>query len=72
MSSTSIKFTKFEPKLDKYSMQSKKINVAVLFGGRSTEHQISLLSAKNVIDAMDREKFNPVLICYRQRWQMAL
>jgi D-alanine-D-alanine ligase len=43
-------------------MSEKKIKVAVLFGGRSTEHQISLLSAKNVIDAMDRELFEPVLI----------
>ena len=43
-------------------MSNKKIKVAVLFGGRSTEHQISLLSAKNVIDAMDRELFEPVLI----------
>lgn len=41
---------------------SDKIKVAILFGGRSTEHQISLLSAKNVIDAMDRDKFDPVLI----------
>ena len=40
----------------------KKLRVAVLFGGRSTEHQISLLSAKNVIAAMDKEKFEPVLI----------
>lgn len=41
---------------------TKKKRVAILFGGRSTEHQISLLSAKNVIDAIDREKFEPVLI----------
>lgn len=40
----------------------KKLRVAVLFGGRSTEHQISLLSAKNVIAAMDMDKFEPVLI----------
>lgn len=40
----------------------KKIRVAILFGGRSTEHQISLLSAKNVIDSIDREVFEPVLI----------
>jgi len=40
----------------------KKLRVAVLFGGRSAEHQISLLSAKNVIASMDRELFEPVLI----------
>jgi D-alanine-D-alanine ligase len=41
---------------------SKKINVAILFGGRSPEHNISLLSARNVIDQIDRELFNPILI----------
>ena len=41
---------------------SKKINVAILFGGRSPEHQISLLSAKNVIEQIDRKKYNPVLV----------
>lgn len=40
----------------------KKLRVAVLFGGRSTEHQISLLSAKNVIGSLDKEKYEPVLI----------
>jgi D-alanine-D-alanine ligase len=41
---------------------SKKIRVGVLFGGKSAEHEISLLSAKSVIEAMDREKYEPVLI----------
>ncbi len=41
---------------------SKKKRVAILFGGRSTEHQISLLSAKNVIDALDKDKYEPILI----------
>ena len=39
-----------------------KVRVAVLFGGRSTEHEISLLSAQNVISALDKEKYQPVLI----------
>ena len=39
-----------------------KIRVAVLFGGRSAEHEVSLQSARNVIDAIDREKYEPVLI----------
>jgi D-alanine-D-alanine ligase len=43
-------------------MKKSKIRVAVLFGGRSSEHNISLLSAKNVIDAIDRNRFEPVLI----------
>jgi len=41
----------------------EKINVAIVFGGRSTEHKISLLSAKNVIRSLDKSKYKPVLIC---------
>lgn len=41
---------------------SNKINVAVLFGGKSVEHKVSLLSAKNVIENLDRDKYNFVLI----------
>jgi D-alanine-D-alanine ligase len=40
----------------------RKINVGILFGGRSAEHEVSLESAKNVYEAIDREKYNPVLI----------
>ncbi|MCL2265010.1 MAG: D-alanine--D-alanine ligase [Treponema sp.] len=36
--------------------------VGILFGGKSAEHEISLLSAKNIYDAIDRTKFEPVLI----------
>jgi len=39
-----------------------KIKVAILFGGRSTEHEISLLSAQNVFKSLDKEKYDPVLI----------
>jgi D-alanine-D-alanine ligase len=41
---------------------SKKIKVGILFGGKSAEHEVSLQSAKNVFDAIDREKYHPVLI----------
>jgi D-alanine-D-alanine ligase len=34
----------------------------VVFGGRSAEHEISLLSAKNVVASLDPEKYEPVLI----------
>jgi D-alanine-D-alanine ligase len=40
----------------------KKINVGILFGGKSAEHEVSLQSAKNVFDAIDRDKYDPVLI----------
>ncbi|HLF34476.1 MAG TPA: D-alanine--D-alanine ligase family protein [Cyclobacteriaceae bacterium] len=41
---------------------SKKFTVAILYGGKSVEHQISLRSAKNVFDNIDRSKFEPLLI----------
>jgi D-alanine-D-alanine ligase len=40
----------------------KKTRVIILFGGRSAEHEISILSARNVLAALDRERFEPVLI----------
>ncbi|MCE5286021.1 MAG: D-alanine--D-alanine ligase [Pelosinus sp.] len=39
-----------------------KINVGLLCGGRSTEHEVSLQSAKNVIEAIDKEKYTITLI----------
>jgi len=41
---------------------SKKIRVGILFGGRSAEHEVSLQSAKNIIDAIDTNKYEVVLI----------
>ncbi|HEY6206467.1 MAG TPA: D-alanine--D-alanine ligase [Chthoniobacterales bacterium] len=39
-----------------------KIRVGVLFGGRSAEHEVSLQSAKNIVDAIDTNKYEVVLI----------
>ena len=36
----------------------QKINLCVLFGGASSEHEISLLSAQSVLSALDGEKYN--------------
>ncbi|MFZ5805606.1 MAG: D-alanine--D-alanine ligase [Verrucomicrobiota bacterium] len=40
----------------------QKLNVGIVFGGKSAEHEVSLQSAKNIIEALDRSKYNPVLI----------
>jgi D-alanine-D-alanine ligase len=40
----------------------KKLNIGILYGGKSAEHEVSLQSARNVYDALDREKYHPVLI----------
>lgn len=36
--------------------------IAILFGGRSAEHEVSIMSARNVLKALDKTKFEPVLI----------
>ena len=43
-------------------MTAKKLRVGVLFGGRSGEHEVSLLSAASVMQAMDRSKYEVVPI----------
>ena len=40
----------------------KKTRVIILCGGRSAEHEISLLSARNVLQALDRERYEPVVV----------
>jgi len=51
----------------------KKIRVGVLFGGRSGEHEVSLLSAASVLKAMDPEKYEavPIGITKDGRWVTA-
>ncbi|NBF03620.1 D-alanine--D-alanine ligase [Pseudomonas sp. Fl5BN2] len=39
-----------------------KLRVGIIFGGRSAEHEVSLQSARNIVDALDRSRFEPVLI----------
>jgi D-alanine-D-alanine ligase len=48
----------------------KKLRVGVLFGGRSGEHEISLLSAASVFKAIDQSKFEvvPIGITKAGRW----
>jgi D-alanine-D-alanine ligase len=40
----------------------RKLRVAILFGGRSAEHEISLISARNIVEAMDKKKYEIVSI----------
>lgn len=39
-----------------------KKKVAILFGGRSVEHGVSINSAKNIFEFIDRERFEPIPI----------
>jgi D-alanine--D-alanine ligase len=51
-----------------------KIRVGVLFGGRSAEHEVSVVSASSIIDALDREKYEvfPIGITPEGRWLSSL
>jgi D-alanine-D-alanine ligase len=52
---------------------AKKLRVGILFGGRSGEHEVSLLSAASVLGAIDRDKFDvtPIGITREGRWLAA-
>ena len=51
----------------------KKIRVGILFGGRSGEHEVSLLSAASVFNAIDQRKYEvvPIGITKEGRWVTA-
>jgi len=41
---------------------SKKIRVGILCGGKSAEHEVSLQSAKSIVEAIDRKTYDVVMI----------
>jgi D-alanine-D-alanine ligase len=49
---------------------SNKLRVGVIFGGRSGEHEVSLVSATSVMQALDKEKYEvvPIGIAQSGRW----
>jgi D-alanine-D-alanine ligase len=48
----------------------KKLRVGILFGGRSGEHEVSLLSANSILKAIDRSKYEvvPIGITKQGQW----
>jgi D-alanine-D-alanine ligase len=50
-----------------------RIRLAVVFGGRSTEHSVSCVSAGSVLAAVDRERYDvvPIGISHEGRWVLA-
>lgn len=48
----------------------KKLRVGVIFGGRSGEHEVSIRSARAIIEAIDRKKFDvvPIAITKEGKW----
>jgi len=43
-------------------VEMAKLRVGVVFGGKSAEHEVSLQSAKNIVEAMDKTRFEVVLL----------
>src|SRR5215469_8925177 len=48
----------------------KKLRIGILFGGRSGEHEVSLLSAASILKAIDKKKYDvvPIGITKQGRW----
>jgi D-alanine-D-alanine ligase len=53
-------------------LHDRKVRVVILFGGRSAEHEVSILSARNIYQALDRDRFEPFLIGIDKRgaWRL--
>jgi len=53
---------------------NQKLKVGVLFGGRSAEHEVSLVSAASIINALDKNKYDvlPIGITKEGRWVSAI
>ena len=49
---------------------SSKLRIGVIFGGRSGEHEVSLVSASSVIEKLDKEKYEvvPIGITLDGKW----
>ena len=48
----------------------KKLRVGVIFGGRSGEHEVSIRSARAIVESIDRKKFDivPIAISKEGKW----
>jgi D-alanine-D-alanine ligase len=50
----------------------ERLRLAIVFGGRSAEHEVSLQSARNILEALDRKKYEIVLLGIDRdgRWRL--
>jgi len=58
------------PNTHQQSLIPQRIRIGVIFGGRSVEHEVSLVSAASVINALDKEKYEviPIGIASTGQW----
>jgi D-alanine-D-alanine ligase len=54
----------------KYNMENRRINLAVVFGSRSVEHEVSVVTALQILENADKEKYNliPLYIDKLGKW----
>lgn len=52
------------------NVSNSKLNIALIFGVRSAEHEVSILSARSIYNAFDKNKYNifPIAISEEGRW----
>jgi len=50
----------------------KKLRIGVVFGGKSVEHEISVVSARNIIKALDKEKYKVISIYIKRTGNLQL
>ena len=53
-------------------MSDKKLNLVVLMGGPSAEHDVSLATGKVILSALDKEKYNPIPVVVPKDGQWTL
>lgn len=51
---------------------SRRVRVAILMGGRSSEHEISVASARSVLESLDRDRYDAITVEIGRdgRWQL--
>ncbi|MET3520838.1 D-alanine--D-alanine ligase [Mesorhizobium abyssinicae] len=54
-------------------MTANRLRIAVLFGGRSAEHEVSVLSATNVMRALEPAKYDalPIFVTREGKWLLS-
>lgn len=58
--------------MNKPASSSKKLQLAILCGGQSAEHDVSLVSAKNIIAALDADKYDIHVVTIQQNGEWLL
>ena len=58
-------------KISNTEYHAKRLRVGVIFGGRSVEHEVSLVSAASVLNALDPKLYRSDSYRHCRRWTLA-